>query len=65
VTNRGAMTMINSAKVKAGDTLKLQVNMSQGRVSWSCNDVEVGAADMGPLNKEEVYVVIGLGFFGD
>lgn len=57
--------MLNNAKVKAGDTLKLQVNISQGRVSWFCNDVEVGVADMGPLSKEEVYVVIGLGFFGD
>lgn len=65
ITNRGAMTLFNYAKMKAGDTVKLQVNMSQGRVFWYCNDVEVGTADMGPLNKEEVYVVIGLGFFGD
>lgn len=57
--------MLSNAKVKAGDIIKLQVNLSQGRVSWFCNDVEVGVADMGALNKEEVYVVIGLGFFGD
>lgn len=64
LTNRGAMLMLNN-KVKDGDILKLQVNLSQGRVCWFCNDVEVGVADMGPLNKEEVYVVIGLGFYGD
>jgi hypothetical protein len=57
--------LMTVAKIKPGDTLKLQVNLSQGVVAWFCNDVEVAVADMGPLNKEEVFVLIGLGYFGD
>lgn len=64
VTNRGAMVMTN-ARVKQGDTIKMLVNLSQGVITWFCNDIGVAMADMGALNKEEVFAVIGLGYFGD
>jgi hypothetical protein len=64
VTNRGGMVM-TSARIKQGDIIKMLVNLSQGVITWSCNDVQVAVADMGPLNKEDVFPFIGLGYFGD
>ena len=64
MTNRGAMHMSN-AKIKGKDIVKMVVNLSQGIIQWFCNDIEMATADMGSMNKEEVFPMVGLGFFGD
>jgi hypothetical protein len=59
------MVMSNTAKIKSNDVVKMLVNKSQGLVRWFCNDIEVAVADMGSLNKDEIYPIVGLGYFND
>ena len=65
VINRGAMTLNSIAKIKSSDVIKMFVNKSQALVRWFCNDIEVAVADMGSMSKEEIYPIIGLGYFND
>lgn len=59
------MTPTSIAKIKNTDVIKMLVNKSQALVRWFCNDIEVAVADMGSLSKEEIYPMIGLGYFND
>lgn len=56
---------MSNAKIKSKDIVKMVVNLSQGIIQWFCNDIEVAVTDMGSMNKEQVFPMVGLGFFGD
>ena len=62
--NRGRMSTF-SGKIKSGDTLRMLINRSLGEVRWYCNDMELAAAEMGPLKQNLLYPFLGLGNFLD
>ena len=61
---RGAGSWLSDG-IKNGDVIRMLVDTHMGEIRWSRNDIEVAICDMGSLKREEVYPLVGLGYFGD